>query len=98
MLVGVSVTQLCPTLYNPMDCLLCPWDFPGRNNGVGCHFPLLGGPSGLIPGSTSLQADCLPQGKLSICLVKYVSWTDACSLACLFLAESGCSCGTQDLH
>ena len=20
--------------------LLCPWGFPGRNNGVGCHFPL----------------------------------------------------------
>ena len=20
--------------------LLCPWDFPGRNPGVGCHFPL----------------------------------------------------------
>ena len=22
--------------------LLCPWDFPGRNTGVGCHFPLRG--------------------------------------------------------
>ena len=20
--------------------LLCPWDFPGRDTGVGCHFPL----------------------------------------------------------
>ena len=20
--------------------LLCPWDFPGKNTGVGCHFPL----------------------------------------------------------
>ena len=29
-----------------MDCssprLLCPWDFPGNNTGVGCHFLLLG--------------------------------------------------------
>ena len=26
-----------------MDCsprLLCPWDFPGKNSGVGCHFLL----------------------------------------------------------
>ena len=22
--------------------LLCPWDFPGRNTGVGCHFDLQG--------------------------------------------------------
>ena len=32
-----SVTQSCPTLYNPMDCslrLLCPWDSPGKNTGV----------------------------------------------------------------
>ena len=20
--------------------LFCPWDFPGKNTGVGCHFPL----------------------------------------------------------
>ena len=22
--------------------LLCPWDFPGKNTGVACHFPLQG--------------------------------------------------------
>ena len=32
---------------DPMDCkpwdrLLCPWDFPGKNTGVGCHFLLHG--------------------------------------------------------
>ena len=41
-----SVIQLCLTLCNPMDCkptrLLCPWDFPGRNTGVGCHALLQG--------------------------------------------------------
>ena len=35
------VAQLCLILCNPMDCsppgLLCPWDFPGKNTGVGCH-------------------------------------------------------------
>ena len=33
--------QSCPTLCDPVDCspptrLLCPWDSPGRNTGVGC--------------------------------------------------------------
>ena len=37
--------QSCPTLCHPMDWLLpdrllCPWDFPGKNTGVGCHFLL----------------------------------------------------------
>ena len=39
-----SVTQACLTLCNSMKCnptrLLCPWDFPGKNTGVGCHFLL----------------------------------------------------------
>ena len=34
--------QSCLTLCDPMDCsptrLLHPWDFPGKNTGVGCHF------------------------------------------------------------
>ena len=38
----VLVAQSCPTVCNPMDCsstrLLCPWDFPGKDTGVGCHF------------------------------------------------------------
>ena len=39
-----EVAQSCPTLCNPMDCSLTrflrPWDFPGKNTGVGCHFLL----------------------------------------------------------
>ena len=39
-----SVTQSCLTLFNPHGLqttrLLCPWDFPGKNNGMGCHFLL----------------------------------------------------------
>ena len=35
--------ELCPTLCNTMDSLLlCPWSFPGKNIGVGCHFLLQG--------------------------------------------------------
>ena len=37
-----SVAQLCPTLLWPHgpwpSRLPCPWDFPDRNTGVGCHF------------------------------------------------------------
>ena len=39
-------TQACLTLCDPTDCstlpprLLCPWDLPGKNSGVGCHFLL----------------------------------------------------------
>ena len=36
-----EVSQLCPTLWNPMDYSLPgssihPWDFPGKSTGVGC--------------------------------------------------------------
>ena len=48
--------------------LLRPWDFPGKNTGVGCHFLLQGIVSTRIePGSPTLQADALPSetpGKL----------------------------------
>ena len=37
-----SVTQSCPTLWSQglQPTSLCPWDFPEKNTGVGCHFPL----------------------------------------------------------
>ena len=36
--------QLCPTFCHPMEPtrLLCPWDSPGKNTGVGCHSLLQG--------------------------------------------------------
>ena len=39
------VAKSCPTLLRPYGLwsttrLLCPWDFPGKNTGVGCHFLL----------------------------------------------------------
>ena len=37
--VKVLVTQLCPTLWDPIVCL---WNYPGRNTGVGCHSLLQG--------------------------------------------------------
>ena len=41
-----SVTQLCPTLSNPVDCnptrFLYPQDFPGKKYWSGLPFPPLG--------------------------------------------------------
>ena len=39
------VTQSCLTPVIPWTVsarLLCPWDSPGKNTGVGCHFLLQG--------------------------------------------------------
>ena len=36
------ITQSCLTLCDPMDCSICPWNSPGKNTGVGCHFLLQG--------------------------------------------------------
>ena len=53
----MKVTQSCPALCDLMDYmyparLLCPWDSPGQNTGVGCHALLQGMSSsqGLNPG------------------------------------------------
>ena len=38
--VCAQLLQSCPTPCDRMDCsclLLCPWDSPGKNTGVGCH-------------------------------------------------------------
>ena len=57
----------CKVVYNSLrpnglwlTGLLCPWDFPGKNSGVGCHVLLQGifVTQGLNPGL--LQADSLP--------------------------------------
>ena len=68
-----SVTQSCPTPCNAMGCRLpscfCPWNFSGKNTGVGCHFLLQGifPTQGLNPCFLRLlrwQADSLPLSHL----------------------------------
>ena len=53
------VTQWCPTLLRPHGPtrLLCPWNSPGKNAGVGFYF-LLPDP-GIEPRSPALQSDSL---------------------------------------
>ena len=40
--VCAKLLQLCLTLCDPMDRVLCPWDSPGKNTGVDCHTLLQG--------------------------------------------------------
>ena len=44
--IGCLVGKSCPTLLRPQGLqpsrLLCAWDFPGKNTGVGSHFLLQG--------------------------------------------------------
>ena len=43
---------------DPMDCLpklLCAWDFPSKNTGVGCHFLL----QGIFPSQGSNLFSCI---------------------------------------
>ena len=64
--VCVLVVQSCPTLCDPIDCSqpgssLSPWNFSGKNTGVGCHSLLQDLPDpGIELGSPALQADSLP--------------------------------------
>ena len=40
---GSLVAKSCPAFVTPWAepaRLLCPWDFPGKNTRVGCHFLL----------------------------------------------------------
>ena len=54
--VVVTVTQSCPTLCDSVDRrLLCPWNSPGKNTGVGCQFLL----QGLSPIQGSNPVSCI---------------------------------------
>ena len=60
MKVELLVMKSCLTFYASVDCSrtgsLCPWDSPGKNTGVGCHFLL----QGIFPtqGSNPSVLDC----------------------------------------
>ena len=60
--VKVLVTNLCPTPWTVAHQLLCPWNNPGKNTGVGCHALLqrIVLTLGIEPRSPALQADSLP--------------------------------------
>ena len=75
-----EVAQSCPTLCNPMDCmqstrLLHPWDFPGKNTGVGCHYLLqeifaTQGPNPGLPHYRQMLYHLSHQGSPKVCKEK----------------------------
>ena len=60
-LLLLFIHQSCLTLLQPAR-LLCPWDFPGKNTGVGCHFLLqeVFPTQGSNPSLLHLYTDSLP--------------------------------------
>ena len=59
--------SLSPVMYNSLGPhglsptrLLCPWDFPSKNTGVGCHFLLQEIPNQESGSLCHWQADSLP--------------------------------------
>ena len=91
------VNKLYPTLQPhglESTKLLCPWDFPGKNTGVGCHFLLQG--LFLTQGSNPrlLQMSSVPlshQGSVNGSLPCYWTGQDWCGFQCpqAFAVESG---------
>ena len=61
----VGGVQLFATLWTVAHQLLCSWDFPGKNTGVGCHFLLQGnlpdpGIKSMFPETPVLEVVPLP--------------------------------------
>ena len=47
--------------------LLCPWDSPGKNTGVGCHFLLQ---SMKVKSESEVAQSCLTLSNPTVCLLK----------------------------
>ena len=82
--------------------LLCPWDSPGKNTGVGCHvlpqrfFPTQESNPGIEPRSLALQADSLlsePLGKLM-----QQSYSFVCVCVCVCIHTCICVCVYPYIH
>ena len=82
------VAQPCPTLCDPMDCsppvFLCPWDFPGKNTGVGWHALLQGvfPTQGLNPLLLHLQVGTLPLAPPGKPQLQFSLVTQSCPTLC----------------
>ena len=82
------VAQPCPTLCDPMDCsppvFLCPWDFPGKNTGVGWHALLQGvvPPQGLNPLLLHWQVGTLPLAPPGKPQLQFSLVTQSCPTLC----------------
>ena len=83
MIVCVCVCYITSAMFNSLQPyrlqpirLLCAWDSPGKNTGVGCHFLLQGifltqGPNPCLSGLLHWQAGSLHQGLLGSSMIVY---------------------------
>ena len=91
-----EVAHSCPTLSDPMDCilplLLRPWDFPGKSTGVGCHCLL----RCKSLGSLKSFPTCAPQlsgasilffSIVNLLRVPVSCWSEDCSVLCLLIRQ-----------
>ena len=81
MLILVSVSLRPYGLYTACQGLLCSWDFPGENTGLGCHFLLQGifqiqGLNSCLLSLMHCQADSLLLSHL------FSSVTQSCPILC----------------
>ena len=82
-----SAANLYPTLLKPNGLqptrLICPWDFPGNNSGVGCHFLLQGifPTQGSNPHLLHWQAGSLSRSQQTSCTV-IVKVAQSCPILC----------------
>ena len=93
--LSLSVVSDSVTEWTVAPRLLCPWDYPGKNTEVGCHF-LLQGISliqGSNPQSPALKMCSLPvshQGRpytLVSCPLSFTSLSLNISVKCLILSQ-----------
>ena len=85
------VAMSCPTLLQPHGLqssrLLCPWNFPGKDTGVGCHFLLQGifttqGSNPRLLGLLNRHVGFLPQHHKGPIEQLLDTWTDALWALC----------------
>ena len=82
------VAQPYPTVCDPMDCsppvFLCPWDFPGKNTGVGWHALLQGvfPTQGLNPLLLHWQVGTLPLAPPGKPQLQFSLVTQSCPTLC----------------
>ena len=92
--VKLLVAQSCPTLCNLMDYkparLLCPWNSPSNNTGVGCLFPSPGDlpDPGMEPGSPALAGFFTTESPGKPDIWFYINVTDLYRLLYAILASS----------
>ena len=62
--LSCSVTSdFCGLVECSLDRILCPWNFPGKNSGVGCHF--------LLRGSSRPPSPAYFRSVTQLCLILY---------------------------